>query len=191
MKEMGTGLIPIFWGIVLVDFDYTYDSFSKFSLSPDFVGYSLIVFGLGSLISLSRQFAIARICAWLLIPVSIILWLYPSTSTVLRPLDWAVIGLDTAMIWTLLGGINEYGVRRNQLFLTKWSSAYRLAYVGLWFIAMALWIVHSVAPPPPTNDLGLFFAAGLVIIFLWIYLSLMILDLLYRFKVDLDKQSFS
>ncbi len=191
MKKMGTGLIPIFWGIVLVDFDYTYDSFSKLSLFPDFVGYILIAFGLGSLISLSRQFAIARLCACLLIPASIILWLDPSTSTVLQPLDWAVTGLDTAMIWTLLSGIKEYGARRSQLFLTKWSSAYRLAYVGLIFCAMTLWMVHSVAPPPPTNDLGLLFAVGLVIAFFWIYLSLMILDLLYRFKVDLDKHLFS
>ncbi|PZO44691.1 MAG: hypothetical protein DCF15_21980 [Phormidesmis priestleyi] len=72
MKKIGKGLIPISLGILLANFDFTRDSFGRFDLLPDFVGYGSIVMGLGSWIGLSKQFAIARLCAWVLIPIAVI-----------------------------------------------------------------------------------------------------------------------
>lgn len=185
---MSRGTLLIFWGTVVTSFDYAHLSFSKFDLFPDFVGYGLVTLGLSRLLPLSKQFVIARFCYWLLIPISVILWFDPSTPISGLLLEWVAVGIETVAIWTLLSGIKAYAERQNLFFLTKWSSAYRLAYVGLIFSIGVLTIVSFVAKPPPTNELGFLFAAGLIVVFLWIVLSLMILDLLYRFKVNLDKQ---
>ncbi|WP_121969961.1 hypothetical protein [Leptolyngbya sp. BC1307] len=189
MKKIGAGLIPISGGIVLTNFDFTYDSFGRFDLFPDFVGYGLIAMGLGGLIRLSKQFAIARLCAWVLMPIAIIRWLCP--PTILMAFEWVDTGLNAVMIWMLLSGIRDYSAREHQSYLLKWSSVYRIAYVGLICVApMMLNVVSPILPPPPPGELGVIFALGLVAAFFWAISPFMILDLLVHFKRDLDKRAF-
>lgn len=186
MTKKGAGFVPVSLGIILTNFDFTCDSFGRFDLFPDFVGYGLIAMGLGSWILLSKQFAIARLCAWVLIPLSIVRWLCP--LTLLMAFEWVDTGLNAVMIWTLLSGIRDYSIRAHQPYLLKWSSVYRVAYVGLFCVAPALAFAYSIVSSPP-DQLGIRFAVGLVIGFFWVISPFMILDLLVNFKRELDKHS--
>ena len=188
MKKIDAGLIPISAGIILTNFDFTYDSFGRFDLSPGFVGYGLTAMGLGRWTGLSKQFAIARLCAWTLIPVDIIRWLCP--LALLQFFDFMDAAINASMIWTLLSGIKVYSARENQPYLLKWSSVYRVAYIGLFLVIPALVIVASLVLPPP-SELGMRFAIGLVTGFFWIISPFIILDLLFQFNRILNRHSFS
>ena len=74
MKKIGKELIPISLGILLTTFDFAYDSFGRFDLSSDFVGYGLIAMGLGCWhwfrqmgVEISLHQWIRRHSAWLII----------------------------------------------------------------------------------------------------------------------------
>lgn len=176
MKKVGKGLIPISLGILLTNFDFTRDSFGRFDLLPDFIGYGLIALGLGSWIGLSKQFAIARLCAWVLIPIAVIRWLCP--PTLLPTFDGIDAGLTIVMIWTLLVGVKVHSVRENQPYLVEWSSVYRVAYVGLFCVLPALVLAaFSVLSPPHEFEIRL--VSFLVIGFFWIISPFMIVDLLF------------
>lgn len=191
MRKIGKGLVPISLGILLTTFDFTYDSFGRFDLSLDFVGCGLIAMGLGCWIRLSKQFAIARLFAWVLIPIAIIRWLCP--PTLLMAFEWMDVGLNTVMIWTLLSGIRDYSIRVRQPYLLNWSSVYRVGYVGLICVGpMVLTLAVRFLPLPPHGELRDAFAlAALVAIFFWAISPFMILDLLVNFKRDLDKHSLN
>ncbi len=106
---------------------------------------------------------------------------------------WMDAGLNAVMIWTLLSGIRDYSIRAHQPYLLKWSSVYRVGYVGLICVGpMMLTLASRLLPPPPPGELRDAFAlAVLVAIFFWAISPFMILDLLVNFKRDLDKHSFS
>lgn len=191
MKKIGKELIPISLGILLTTFDFAYDSFGRFDLSSDFVGYGLIAMGLGCWIRLSKQFAIARLCAWVLVPIAIIRLLFP--PALLIAFNWVDSGLNAVMVWTLLSGIRDYSIRARQPYLLKWSSVYRIGYVGLICVGpMVLTLAARLFPPLPPGGLRDAFAlATIVAIFFWAISPFMILDLLVNFKRDFDKHSIN
>lgn len=196
MKKIGKGIIPISLGILLTHFDFMRDSFGRFDLLPDFVGYGLIAIGLGSWIGLSKQFAIfplkgfaiARLCAWVLIPISIIRWLCP--LALLQVFEGTDAGLTAIMIWALLDSVKAYSTRENQPYLVKWSSVYRVAYVGLFCVIPALVLAAFLVLSPP-NEFEIRLAIFLVIGFFWIISPFMIVDLLIQFQRSLDRHLVS
>ncbi|PZO46350.1 MAG: hypothetical protein DCF15_20440 [Phormidesmis priestleyi] len=107
--------------------------------------------------------------------------------------EWVDAGLNAIMIWMLLSGIRDYSIRARQLYLLKWSSVYRVGYVGLICIGpMLLTLATRLLPPLPPGELRDAFAlATIVAIFFWAISPFMILDLLVNFKRDFDKHSIN
>ncbi len=173
MNEIATRFGQVFWGLFLVILDV---SINHFDLLPDFIGYILVLVGLGGLTSLSGQFATAQTYAWVLVPL-VFLALLP-----LGELGWilglASLGLNCAMMWFLLGGIMDYATARNRPDLAEHASTRRMAYVSLICVVTFLGFAAQGLGVPAVT-LAVIIAVCLVV------LLVMILHLIYRVKTEL------
>lgn len=105
---MRSAINKLFWGFILIFFNITIGSFD---LLPDFIGYILIVNGLGDLKKLnndeetSQTFNIARILGGIMIAISILSWFIPdqNMSNVYVPSIWAIIfnGVSISIAYSL------------------------------------------------------------------------------------------
>jgi hypothetical protein len=173
MNEIAVRLGQVFWGLLLVIVDI---NINHFDVLPDFIGYVLVALGLGGLTGLSRQFATARTCAWVLVPVDIVGLLTPGQPALIVGLVNLV--LNCVMMWYLLGGIMDYAAAQNRPDLAERASTRRVAYVAVMCVAAALGFIARGAPG----------AAGplvLAIVVCGLVLVTMILHLIYRVKTEL------
>jgi hypothetical protein len=173
MNEIAMSLGRVFWGLLLLNLHV---SFNHFSILPDFIGYLLVAVGLGGLTGLSAQFATARTYAWVLVPISLAAW--PSRGE-LGFVVWLIsLGLDCAMMWSLLGGIMDYSVARGRSDLAEHASHRRVAYVSLMgAVTFLVFVARGIGTPAVL--LVVVTAVCLVVLFV------MILHLIHRVKMEL------
>jgi len=173
MNAIAAGFGQVFWGLLLVILDF---NLNHFDVLPDFIGYILVAVGLGGLTGLSRQFATARTCAWVLVPVDIVGLLPAEELAVIVSLVNLV--LNCVMMWYLLGGIMDYAVAQNRPDLAERASARRVAYVALMCVAAALGFLARGA-----GGAGAMLAV--VIVVCGLILVIMILHLIHRVRTEL------
>ena len=173
MNEIATSLGRVFWGFLFVILDV---SFNHSDLLPDFIGYILVAVGLGGLRGLSARFATARTYAWVLASASLLALLpWGDLGFVIGLIS---LGLDCAMMWSLLGGIMDYSAARDRPDLTERASNRRVAYVSLMCVVTFLaFIARGIGAPA-----GLLAAATVVCL---VVLLVMILHLIHRVRVEL------
>jgi hypothetical protein len=171
---MKTCFSYVFWGLLFVILNI---SINRFDLLPDGLGYVFVAIGCGGLVSLSPQFATARLLSWVLA----VLWL---VGFIEAPRDVAVIFgvvvtlINCVMVWMLLGGIMDVATHRNRPDLASRAANRRLAYAVLQLVIQLLgFAAHDL------RDIAGSLAAVAVVATLVILV--MILHLVYRVRSEL------
>lgn len=172
MNEIAMRFSQVFWGLLLVILDV---NINRFDVLPDFIGYILVAVGLGGLTGLSRQFATARTCAWVLVPVAVVGMLPSGEFDVV--IGMVNLVLNCVMMWRLLGGVIDYAAANSRPDLVERASARRVAYIALMCVATALGLaargVGRSSPP-----------LVLVTVVCLLVLVVMILHLIHRVRTE-------
>jgi hypothetical protein len=170
---MFTRFGQIFWGLLLIILDI---SINGIDILPDFVGYILLAVGCGGLSGISRRFSTASVLSWILAAASLVGYaLDGNTATV-----WGLVcvAFDCAMMWCLLGGIQEFAAARERTDLAARAANRRVAYVALICLAALTGVVAEGSREA---------AVVMVVVFVVciIPLLVLILHLVYRVRHEL------
>lgn len=169
---MANRLRQIFWGLLIVILDF---SFNGFDLLPDGVGYLIMAAGCYGLASFSPRFLTAQTLCLILAVLWLIHFAVDGSFAILFNFVRQVT--SCAMIWQLLGGIREYALSKERPDLARRAENRRLAYVAI----MAVTFLHTLAMDgsPDASPLAIVLVLGMLITLV------MILHLIHRVKVGL------
>ena len=170
MQKIPTHFGQVFVGLAIIALDLRA---GRFDILPDFVGYILVALGAGGLAGLAGSFNVARLAAWVLVPVSVVGILFQGYfGMIVRILH---LPLDGILVWFLLGGVMEIALNKQRSDLAGRASLCRIAYVALLGV-IGLILVIGRALPSVASALGTLTSVATLC------LVGVILHLLYRVK---------
>lgn len=120
----------IFWGLLLVILDL---KINRIDLLPDFIGYTFVALGCGTLGSISRRFDTASKLNWILVIAAI--WALLSAGRFPVAIKYVYATLDCLMIWFLMGGIIDLSISRSRSDLAVSANNRRVAYATIVAVA--------------------------------------------------------
>jgi hypothetical protein len=163
----------IFWGLLIVFFDFSVNGFDVF---PDGLGCLFVAHGASRLANQSSQFiTTAGLSA--LLAAAWLVGLFISGGAA-WPFSQIVMLVNLAMHWTLLGGIIEVAVSRNRPDLAARASNRRIAYT---VICCAGAVLSYFAQYAGRDALPLV----LLIVVPAVVIAIMVLHLVYRASHEL------
>ncbi|EDL59553.1 hypothetical protein [Gimesia maris] len=169
---MATRLRQIFWGLLIVILDI---SFNGFDLLPDGIGYLLMAAGCYGLASWSPKFLTTQTLCLVLAVLWLIHFAIHGSNAILFNFVRQVT--DCAMIWQLLGGIREYTLTKERPDLARRAENRRIAYVAIMVVTFLLTL--AMEGSPDASPLAIVLAIAMLITLI------MILHLIHRVKTEL------
>jgi hypothetical protein len=164
----------VFWGLVLTVLDF---KINQFDLLPDFIGYSLVVYGATGLSKFSSEFLTAGGLSVMLAVCDVITLVLPTDA------DWfsiVVTLLSALMMWTLLGGVRAMALAHERHELAARAEKLRLWYVSLLFLSIGLTLVAREMSG------GEMFFIIIALVVASITIMILILLLIYRARNELS-----
>lgn len=156
----------IFWGLLLVFFDF---NFNGFDVLPDGIGFALIGFGAAGLATRSPHFLTASSLCWLLVVAWVIEFFVSGVAG--RMFGVLATLLNLAMHWTLLGGVIDVAVAHTRPDLATRAAHRRLAYVVIGVLSLTVSLLFE-----GSHSLLLV----LLVVVPAIVVAIMIMHLIYR-----------
>ena len=162
----------LFWGLLLVVFDF---SINNFDLLPDGIGYLIVASGCGGLVVLSPRFSTAKTLSFVLAA----LWLigFAIHGEIATAYGIATTVVNCVFIWQLLGGIAEFATKCQRSDIAMRAHNRRIAYAAIMTGTTCLGLMmHGSRNAGPIVVL---------IVISMLVLMVMILHLIHRVKIEL------
>lgn len=124
-EGMDYGFMIVFWGLVISIIDIRINGVN---LIPDFIGYLIIIVGLGRAKELDSSFKIARFASWILAPLAVTdIIKIDGTQNSLWPLSVLTSIIYIVFTWFLLDGIIETARQYENEYVKRLAEKVRIA----------------------------------------------------------------
>ncbi|MBS4220577.1 hypothetical protein KHA96_19955 [Bacillus sp. FJAT-49711] len=189
MSAIANAFTKIFWGLMLEFLDF---KIIQFDILPDFIGYFIIISGLGNLIAFSHHYKKVRMLAIILailsIPeyfigeINILEGFVSPTSTFLILMASSILSLiHLAFIYFLLQGCIELANHHQNQTLAKTTKNFQTNYI---IIIMGVVILTPFALNIPESQAITLITVSAVASFV---VYIMILFLMWRYRYSLER----